>query len=292
MASVLAIGVLCDDQGKIGQAVDYFKNGAGMGSIRNVIPYVYDDQGLAQWQESGRDQGHTILGVGLMGAFCEMAWNQGYDLYGYDNNRFMKACEYVAKYNLGMDVPFTSYTWVYGAPGVWGGSQTFTQVSSASRGQIRPVWETIYNHYAGRRGLTVPYTAMFAGAGRPEGGGGDYGSTSGGFDQLGFGTLAHTRDSAGIASGGTYKLVCERSGKALDNGNTTTDGGQVVQWADNGETPQRWRITDVGGGSYKLVCERSGKALDNGNSATDGGPVVQWADNGGLPQRWRLVRLA
>jgi hypothetical protein len=29
---------------------------------------------------------------------------------------------------------------------------------------------------------------------RPEGGGGDYGTNSGSFDQLGFGTLAFTQD--------------------------------------------------------------------------------------------------
>lgn len=57
MCAVLAIGILHDDQAMINRAVDYFKNGAGMGSINNATPYVYDDQGLAQWQESGRDQG-------------------------------------------------------------------------------------------------------------------------------------------------------------------------------------------------------------------------------------------
>ena len=34
-----------------------------------------------------------------------MAWKQGDDLYGYDDNRFLAGCEYVAKYNLGEDVP-------------------------------------------------------------------------------------------------------------------------------------------------------------------------------------------
>ena len=36
-----------------------------------------------------------------MGTFCEMAWNQGDDLYGYDGDRFMKGAQYVAKYNTG-----------------------------------------------------------------------------------------------------------------------------------------------------------------------------------------------
>jgi hypothetical protein len=166
-----------------------------MGSVENAIPYVYDDQGLAQWQESGRDQGHTMLGIGLMGTVCEMAWHQGYDLYGYDNNRFMKACEYVAKYNLGEDVPFTSYYWFYGAPGVWSGSQTFTTVSTASRGQIRPIWAQLYNHYAVRKGLFVPNTAAYVKRVEPEGGGGNYGSDSGGYDHLGLTTLTSTEQA-------------------------------------------------------------------------------------------------
>jgi hypothetical protein len=192
MASVLAIGILCDDHAKVNQAVDYFKNGAGMGSIAHAAPVVYSAS-LAEWTEAGRDQGHATLGIGLTGALCEMAWNQGIDLYGYDNNRFMGGAEYVAKYNLGGNVPYTAYTWQYGSPGVWSGSQTFTAVGSGGRGDVRPIWEMIYNHYAKRRGLSVPNVAAIAAKGRPEGGGGQYGGNSGGFDQLGFGTLAYTR---------------------------------------------------------------------------------------------------
>ncbi|HWG24044.1 alginate lyase family protein [Actinospica sp.] len=188
MASVLAIGILCDDSTKVGQAVDYFKNGAGNGAITHAVPYLYPG-GLGQWQESGRDQGHTMLGIGLMGSFCEMAWNQGIDLYGYDDSRFLRGCEYVAAYNLGATVPFTAYHWRNGDRC---GAQVQTVISSGSRGQIRPVWELVYNHYVKRQGLSAPNTAAFAAKTRPEGGGGDYGPDSGGFDQLGFGTLAYT----------------------------------------------------------------------------------------------------
>jgi hypothetical protein len=38
----------------------------------------------------------------------------------------------------------------------------------------------------------VPNISAYATRVRPEGGGGDYGSASGGFDQLGFGTLTCT----------------------------------------------------------------------------------------------------
>ncbi len=203
MASSLAIGILCDDQTKIQWAIDYFKTGSGNGSILHAIPFLHPG-GLAQWQESGRDQGHSMFGIGLMGDFCEMAWNQGQDLYGYSDNRFLQACEYVAKYNLGNTVPFTTYTYGYGAHCV---TQTHTVISDGSRGQIRPVWERVYNHYVNRRGLAAPYTAAYAAKTRPEGGGGDYGPNSGGYDHLGFGTLTSTLAKTDVVASPTPTQV-------------------------------------------------------------------------------------
>jgi len=182
MASVMAIGVLCDNRSLYEEAVGYFKNGNGNGAIKNAVYYIHPD-GLGQWQESGRDQGHTMMGIGLMGAICEMAWKQGDDLYGYDNNRFLKGCEYVAKYNLGEAVPFKSYH---------NDKVQQTVVSEAGRGSSRPVWDLVYNHYVKLKGLAAPYTTKLAEKERPEGGGGDYGPNSGGFDQLGYGTLTAT----------------------------------------------------------------------------------------------------
>ncbi len=193
MASGMAIGVLCDRQDIFEKMLDYFYNGLGNGSIRNAVYFIHPD-GTGQWQESGRDQGHTTLGVMLMGVICEMAWNQGIDLYGYDGNRFLAGCEYVAKYNLGYEVPFVTYmTCEY--PN-WA---AHSAVSPTARGQMRPGWEMIFNHYVNRKGFSAPYTRQFAEKVRPEGGGFNYGTTSGGFDQLGFTTLTHTREP--IASG-------------------------------------------------------------------------------------------
>ncbi|MBO0950849.1 cellulose binding domain-containing protein [Fibrella forsythiae] len=184
MASILSIGVLCDRRDIYNEAIEYFKNGAGTGSIRNVVPFVYGE--LGQWQESGRDQGHTVLGVALAGSFCEMAWSQGDDLYGYDDNRMLKGFEYIAKYNLGYEVPYTTYRNCIGV--------VQTIVSEDQRGNLRPVWEMVYNHYVNRKGLSAPYSARFAQLVRPEGGGGNFGPNSGGYDQLGFGTLTFSLD--------------------------------------------------------------------------------------------------
>jgi hypothetical protein len=112
-----------------------------------------------------------------------MAWNQGDDLYGYDDNRFLKGAEYVAKYNLGLNVPYTRYV-----------NSDVTQeiISPGGRGGDRPIWELVYNHYVVRKGLNAPFVKQLAEKMRPEGGGGDYGPNSGGFDQLGYGTLSYT----------------------------------------------------------------------------------------------------
>lgn len=194
MASILAIGILTDNAAKYDQAVNYFKTGAGNGSIQHAVPFLYsnvDGYDLGQWQESGRDQGHTVMGMGQMGAICEMAWNQGDDLYSYDNRRFMKAAQYVAKYNLGMDVPYTTYTW---GSGTNCSQQSQTVIGSGSRGQIRPVWAMLHFHYNRRLYLDDKYISqMYYDLVAPEGGGGDYGSTSGGYDQLGFGTLMYAK---------------------------------------------------------------------------------------------------
>ncbi|MFJ6894954.1 alginate lyase family protein [Streptomyces hokutonensis] len=194
MASILAIGILNEDSAKYDQAVTYFKSGAGNGSIAHAVPYLYTDSdgyALGQWQESGRDQGHTVMGMGQMGAVCEMAWNQGDDLYSYDSRRFMKAAQYVAKYNSGSDVPFTTYTWGTGQSCA---QSSQTVISSSSRGQIRPVWAMLHFHYNRRINVDDKYiSAMYYNLVAPEGGGGDYGSDSGGYDQLGFGTLMYAK---------------------------------------------------------------------------------------------------
>lgn len=182
MASILAIGVLCDDRSLYNEAVDYFKHGRGNGAIQQAVYFMHPGH-LGQWQESGRDQGHSTLGIALLGAFCQMAWTQGDDLYGYDNNRFLAGAEYVAKYNLGHDVPYKPYA---------NSDVRQPMISPGGRGDLRPTWEMIYNHYAIERGMDAPYSAQFAEKVRPEGGGGDYGPNSGGYDQLGYGTLMFT----------------------------------------------------------------------------------------------------
>ena len=78
--------------------------------------------------------------------------------------------------------------------------QDHTQVSDEGRGEVRPGWEIYYIHYAKIKGLSsgYKYAQMLADKMRPEGGPGEqvnrYGSNSGAFDQLGWGTLMLYRE--------------------------------------------------------------------------------------------------
>ncbi len=190
IASVMAIGILTDNRTLYNEAVNYFQRGAGNGNIRKAIYYVHKDQGLAQLQESGRDQGHATLVMAMLGTICEMAWHQGDDFYGFGDNMVLKASEYNAKYNIAReDVPWKEYAYKDCDTTIM-----HTAPSEEERGDIRPIYTMIYNHYVKRKGVSAaPYTLIAVNRSYPEGGGGDYGPNSGGFDQLGFGTLLYTR---------------------------------------------------------------------------------------------------
>ena len=285
MSSVLAIGILCDDQAKIDQAINYFKTGAGNGAITKAIPFLHSG-GLNQMQEAGRDQGHCTLSVGLMSAFCEMAWNQGYDLYSYSSSRFQGGAEYVARYNRGLDVPFTTYTW---GSGTNCAQMSHTAVSSAGRGNTRPIWVGVVGHYSGRKGLAMVESKAYATALGTEGGGGDYGN-GGGFDQLGFGDLCFNRTIGGSAlvANGTYSLQNRASGKMLDNLGATTDGAGVGQWADGSSNNQKWTLS-YANGYYTLTCVTGGKRLDSLGNYANGTTIGQWSVGGSTNQQWILI---
>lgn len=91
MASIISIGILSDNDTMYEEGVRYFKNGTGNGQIENAIWMLYTVEGesLGQGQEEGRDQGHSMLDYALLGALALPAYNQGDDLFAYDNNRIL-----------------------------------------------------------------------------------------------------------------------------------------------------------------------------------------------------------
>lgn len=180
VGALLAIGVLCDDAAIFDEGLAYHERGAGMGALPHAIPFFHPD-GLGQWQESGRDQDHAQLGVGMMAQTCQIAWNQGIDLFALDDNRLLSGAEYVARYNLWLDAPYSFYNNCSGAKNFW------PSVNGRGRIDERPLWELVYNHYVVRRGLAAPHVAAMAALTRPE-----HGSK----DHFGYGTLTFTLDAA------------------------------------------------------------------------------------------------
>ena len=239
MAADLAMAVLCDDREWFDSTIRYFKSGLGNGGIMRTVNHLHPGY-LGQTQESGRDQGHNTLSIALLTTFCEMAWNQGVDLYGYENNRVLAGAEYVAKGNLiesgstYYTVPFAPYT---------NGSVHDTAFATGSIGTKRPEWALVFNHYVNRQGLAAPYVEKFMRLTEPEGGGGNYGETSGGYDQLGYGTLTYSRDP--IATG------------APPSGLTAhVSQGQVTLswWGTAYATSYNLERSDTSGGPYKTIA--------------------------------------
>lgn len=173
VATVMGIGVFCDDRELFDRAVAYFRSGAGNGRLTH---YVINEVG--QCQESGRDQQHTQLGLGLLAEACEIAWHQGVDLYAEEDNRLLKGFEYTARYNLGAEVPFVPYVDVTG-------KYRHKKISTEGRYRLRPIYEMVWSHYQVRRGVPAPFTKQAADKLRPEG------AASTG-DHPGFGTLLFT----------------------------------------------------------------------------------------------------
>ena len=93
MASIHAIGVLADDESLTDKAIDYFENGVGNGRLEHAAWTIHEEAGsgkpLGQNQESGRDQGHSLMNLGLWGTLAQQSYNQGVDLFSWSDNRIL-----------------------------------------------------------------------------------------------------------------------------------------------------------------------------------------------------------
>jgi Alginate lyase len=153
---MISFAVFLNDKVMYDKAVEYYYHGSGNGSITH---YIINEAG--QCQESGRDQEHTQFGLGCLAEACEVAYNQGVDLYGANDNRLLKGFEYTAKYNLGFDVPFQEWT-------DYTGKYHHTQIASGDRGHFRGVYEIVLNHYQKRKKIKTEYIQQAAEKNRPE----------------------------------------------------------------------------------------------------------------------------
>ncbi|RYO63566.1 hypothetical protein AA0116_g3972 [Alternaria tenuissima] len=195
IASLMAIGIFNDNATMYNYAIDYFTNGPSDGAVANgALPFFsianFTEEGsgktLMQGQEAGRDQGHALFCIMLLGVIGRQGYSQGLDTFGLFGRQILNAAEYAAKYNTGHDVQFEAYESTDG---------NLTAVSANQRYNLRPGFEAIFSHFAEIESMNASWSKDYRDLvnsnliANIEGGGGDYGPNSGGFDALGHGTL-------------------------------------------------------------------------------------------------------
>jgi len=150
--------------------------------------YIWE---TGQSQESSRDQQHVLFGLGLIQSMAEMAWNQGYDLYGFNNHRLLKGLEYSMRYNVSAVQSFPDQPTPW-EPTVADGNfmEGFDRtkrwyskaISPIGRGDfpgIRPLFEISVAHYLGR-GIKTDNEAKWVSRAR------DYAIEKSGYEQAGW----------------------------------------------------------------------------------------------------------
>lgn len=156
IVSEIAIGIVADRRDIYNEGIKELQVGNHSGRFTYGIYHVFDGEyaNLAQWQESGRDAGHTFLCQGLLATICQLTWGQGDDFFAYDNNRFLKGCEYNSRYHvMGMSVPYVPFTKEYKqGNGIVNEYYDVIAERSATEG-IEPFWALTYNHYIMVKGV-------------------------------------------------------------------------------------------------------------------------------------------
>ena len=214
--AVISIGVLCDDVFIYNQGMSFIKYDQ-VGTFkdpRTANPILNDgltefwgnlvvttaeselETGaygkLGQMNESGRDVGHSAMALGLAVDVAHQGWNQGDDLFAYMDHRIAAGIEYVAAQTQSIQgLPWTNYS--YATNGIYyTDSRCWTMTEPALGAQMRPYWGTVIGLYEGVKGVRMPFSEMAYNDMGIDGGG--QGSTSGGYDHLGYSVLMNTRD--------------------------------------------------------------------------------------------------
>ena len=213
---VASIGVLCDDVFIYNQGMSYFKYDqvGTFTATRNDNPIKNDglteflgnlvvtttasplETGaygmLGQMNESGRDTGHSAMALGLAIDLAKQGWNQGDDLFAYMDHRLAAGIEYVAAQTQSVEgLPWRNYA--YGTNGYYyTDSRVWVMTGPALGAQMRPYWGTVIGIYEGIKGIQMPFSDdSYSQMGIDAGG---QGSTSGGYDHLGYSILMNTRN--------------------------------------------------------------------------------------------------
>ncbi len=96
MVAATCMAVFCNDRERFDAVIEQCRSSAASG-----LP---DTVATGQMGESGRDQGHAFWHMFSLASIAEIAWTQGIDLFGENENRLLAAGEYYARHNMG-DTP-------------------------------------------------------------------------------------------------------------------------------------------------------------------------------------------
>ena len=259
---VMSIGVLCDDVFIYNQGLSYMKydqvgtftdprtanpilNDGLTEFMGNLVVTVTNTPAnlkassygtIGQMQESGRDIGHATMAAGLAIDIAHMAWNQGDDLFSFMDNRLAAGIEFVAAQTQNIEgLPWTNYK--YGSGGIYyTDNRCWTMTGPALGNQIRPYWGTVIGHYQGVLGKDMPYSEMaYANLIKNGPDGGGQGSTSGGYDHLGYSVLMNYRDHKATAEE-VPTLLAPKMVVGNDTLNHNELGGLVNTFKTNNNT--------------------------------------------------------
>lgn len=239
---VLSIGVLCDDVFIYNQGLGAIKYDQ-VGTFKNprtdnpiladglteflgnfvVTTYPSDlETGaygkLGQLNESGRDAGHAAMSLGLAVDIAHQIWNQGDDLFAYMDHRLAAGTEYLAAQTQSVEgLPWVNYHY-YTNGFYYTDSRSWLMTGPAMGAQMRPYWGTVIGIYEGVKGVKMPFSEQAYEKMGIDGGG--QGSTSGGYDHMGYSVLMNTREPQ-IAPADKVptelKGKIEYDGKTIDN---------------------------------------------------------------------------
>lgn len=292
MMAVLAAGLLLDDEAIYEEGLSYFRTPTIYGSVYNSIA----DNG--QVKEMGRDNVHAMLTLNALCKMAQLAWCQGDDLWGEDNNRLLRGMEYWCNYNLGHEDLY------YEPVKASDGTSSWYYISTHNNSfRLRPdgrCYECVYHHYKEVKGLDMetlyPSITAFARLTRPD-------------TEPDFGTLFYTIDATNsslvseapvaaeelIAEGGAGCVWLQWKDTRRDDASgfrilRSEDGQQFVTVADmNNYTRKAYRDETVEANHtcyYKVVLYNCA-----GDAAPSDVVSVYVPETGGLPDGWKTAKI-
>ena len=126
----MAVAIYLEDVELFNKCLTQFYLGNAQGgntaSMGSMLSYIYES---GEAQESSRDQNHVEMGLTGLAHQCNIAWNQGLDMFEAYDGRLLKGVVYHALYNMGEDV------------------DSVTFISDKKRGETHTVFEIVYQHY-------------------------------------------------------------------------------------------------------------------------------------------------